>query len=391
MFLIFCVSNLVFTQDNNGDDSNRNTRTDPNPAASLTTETSTYHRTSLSREEGEDEDASQATLKLSRIRITAADDKGEAPQWMVDALKVGLVHATIPLEFTNVMQDNCAYFVEERPIPSISQQLQTDFPSENAAHEAYVTRPRRLFDGSLSILDETSTWALQRDDISRMKVISQLDRKFIVCVVDATSESNGGSQTSDYSKRILVLVDQHAASERVRVEGYLKTLCHHFLDAGDEESQTTFRVKLEPPRPVLLSRREVSMLRNNSQILQRWGFDLSWPESEIRDLNADQEVVLVHSVPQVVGEKVLTLFLFPNVTHSFTTSFSWETSCGISLENTQNSLESMMCFQPWDLEDRKPIKIAPYGTRRFAGVQRVYWSSSTPGHAEVSFIHLYTK
>jgi DNA mismatch repair ATPase MutL len=52
-----------------------------------------------------------------------------------------------------------------------------------------------------------------------MKVISQLDRKFIVCVVDATSESNESSQTSDCSKRILVLVDQHAASERVRVEG----------------------------------------------------------------------------------------------------------------------------------------------------------------------------
>jgi DNA mismatch repair protein MLH3 len=179
-----------------------------------------------------------------------------------------------------------------------------------------------------------------------MKVISQLDRKFIVCVVDATSESNGDSQTSDCSKRILVLVDQHAASERIRVEGYLKTLCHHFLDAGHEGSQTTFRVKLEPPRPVLLSRREVSMLRSSSQILQRWGFDLSWPESEIRDQNADQEVVLVHSVPQVVGEKVPILSLFLNGTHSFTNSFSWETSCGISLENTQNSLESMMHFQP---------------------------------------------
>jgi DNA mismatch repair ATPase MutL len=224
-------------------------------------------------------------LKLSRITIAAsisADDKGEAPQWMVDALKVGPVHATIS-EVTDVTKDNSAYFVEERPIPSFSQQVQTDFPSENVAHEAYITRPRRLFDGSLSILDETSTWALQRDDISRMKVISQLDRKFIVCVVDATSESNGDSQASDCSKRILVLVDQHAASERVRVEGYLKTLCHHFLDAGHKESQTTFRVKLEPPHPVLLSRREVSMLRSSSQILQRWGFDLSWPEIENRD------------------------------------------------------------------------------------------------------------
>ncbi len=152
-----------------------------------------------------------------------------------------------------------------------------------------------------------------------MKVISQLDRKFIVCVVDATSESHGSSQTSDCAKRILVLVDQHAASERVRVEGYLKTLCHHFLDAGRDGSQTTFRLKLEPPRPVLLGRREASILRSGTQILGRWGFDLSWPETEDRDRHTDQEVyeqVLVHSVPQVVGEKVRRI-VFVSERYSF--------------------------------------------------------------------------
>lgn len=284
--------------DNAGDDTNGNTWTDSNPGVAYIAETSTRHscfRTLLSREEeSEDEDIPQAAVKLSRLIIaasTSADDKGEAPQWMVDALK-----------------DNSAYFVEERPIPSILRRLQTDFPSEHVAHEAYATRPRRLFDGSLSILDETSTWSLQRGDISRMKVISQLDRKFIVCVVDAINESNENNQMSVCAKRILVLVDQHAASERVRVEGYLKSLCHHFLDAGRDGSQSTFRVELEPPRPVLLGRREASLLRGSTQMLGRWGFELSWPEPEDCDRNTDQEVyeqVLVHSVPQVVGEKLL--------------------------------------------------------------------------------------
>ncbi|KAH9076998.1 hypothetical protein EDB83DRAFT_2217806 [Lactarius deliciosus] len=269
---------------------------DPNPMSIA--ETITRHpcpRTLLSRE-GEDEDASHAIVKLSRISLTAGtstDDKGEAPLWIVDALK-----------------DNSAYFVEEQPIPSIPrQQLQTDFPSEYVMDEAYATRPRRLFDDSFSTLNETSTWSLHRGDISRMKVISQLDRKFIVCVVDAISESTEKSQTPDCAERMLVLVDQHAASERVRVEGYLKDLCHHFLGAGRDGGQSTFRVKLEPPRPVLLSRREASTLRGSTLILGRWGFGLSWPETEDRDQNTDQEVyeqVLVHSVPQVVSEKLLT-------------------------------------------------------------------------------------
>ncbi|KAH9061004.1 hypothetical protein EDB87DRAFT_1613192 [Lactarius vividus] len=281
---------------NNGSDEMNETWKDPNPI--FIAETSTRHpypRTSLSRE-GDDEDTSQAMVKFSRISLTTAtstDDKGEAPLWIVDALK-----------------DNSAYFVEERPIPSIpQQQLQTNFSSKYVTDEAYATRHRRLFDGSFSTPDETSTWSLQRGDISRMKVISQLDRKFIVCVVDAISESDERGQTPDCAKRILVLVDQHAASERVRVEGYLKDLCHHFLNAGRDGSRSTFRVKLEPPRPVLLSRREASILRSSTLVLGRWGFGLSWPETEDRDQNTDQEVyeqVLVHSVPQVVGEKLLT-------------------------------------------------------------------------------------
>ena len=101
MFLVFFVSNVVVDQDNSGDDTDGNAWADLNPALALITETSTRHScpgTVLGREEGEDEDTSQASLKLSRITIaaaTSAHDKGKAPQWMVDALKVGPVHDNI--------------------------------------------------------------------------------------------------------------------------------------------------------------------------------------------------------------------------------------------------------------------------------------------------------
>jgi DNA mismatch repair protein MLH3 len=168
-----------------------------------------------------------------------------------------------------------------------------------------VTNPS----GSLSFtFDETSTWRLQRDDLARMKVINQVDRKFIICAVDTTTESVDGGQVSDVSKRVLFLVDQHAASERVRVEGFLKTLCHHFLYPESNESQSAFFIELSPPRPILLSRREASILcRGPMSILERWGFNLSWPGSESGDQNTAQdayEQLLVHSIPQVVAEKV---------------------------------------------------------------------------------------
>ena len=141
-----------------------------------------------------------------------------------------------------------------------------------------------------------------------MKVINQLDRKFIVCVLDVIGESVDSSQTSDLPKRMLVLVDQHAASERVRVEGFLKTLCHHFLCPESSGNQSAFLAELNPPRPVILSRREASILcRDAKCILRRWGFELSLPESESRDQNTvpdAYEQVLVHSIPLVAGEKV---------------------------------------------------------------------------------------
>jgi DNA mismatch repair protein MLH3 len=145
-----------------------------------------------------------------------------------------------------------------------------------------------------------------------MKVINQLDRKFIVCIVDPIEESHDNGQAFDRPSRMLVLIDQHAASERVRVEGFLKTLCHSFLNIGSNGEQSVDRVELNPPYPILLSRREASILRGNQSILGRWCFDISWPESESRNPSIDQdthEQFLVHSVPRVVSEKVRSILI----------------------------------------------------------------------------------
>ncbi|KAI0306999.1 hypothetical protein B0F90DRAFT_1622599 [Multifurca ochricompacta] len=233
-------------------------------------------------------------VNLARRTSTVADfcnNEGEAPQWILDALQV-------------------AYLVKERPIPSVSQKLPNILSFSHVTHGVDVTHSDLLAHGSSSFTsDEASTWYLQRDDLARMKVINQLDKKFIVCAVDPLGERECDRQASDNPKRLLVLVDQHAASERVRVEGFLRTMCHYFLHPESTGSQSEFRVQLDPPRLILLSRKEASMLRGSARsILERWGFDLSWPESH--DQSADQEQdaygkVIVHSLPQVVSEKLL--------------------------------------------------------------------------------------
>lgn len=181
-------------------------------------------------------------------------------------------------------------------------------------------------------------------------MLNQLDRKFIVCTVDETRKSDDSRQESNIPRRMLVLVDQHAASERVRVEGFLRTLCHNFLNHDSNGGQSADRVELDPPRAIILSRKEASILRNTQSMLERWCFDLSWPESESCDHNFDQdkyEQFLVHSVPGVVSEKVRRATKHPSSNALFTplTSFSREMSSGISSKNTRPSRRLMVYYR----------------------------------------------
>jgi DNA mismatch repair protein MLH3 len=183
-----------------------------------------------------------------------------------------------------------------------------------------------------------------------MNVINQLDRKFILCAVDEINGNDDSRQESDNPRRMLVLVDQHAASERVRVEGFLRTLCHNFLDFEGNGSQSPDRVELDPPRAILLRRKEASILRSTQSILGRWCFGLSWPESKGCDQSIDQdeyEQFLVHSVPRVVSEKVRWRILPLCIVHPIYpfTSFSREMSSGISSKNTRLSRRLMVCYR----------------------------------------------
>jgi len=109
------------------------------------------------------------------------------------------------------------------------------------------------------------------------------------------------------------LIDQHAASERVRVECFLKKICLGFLQA-----EGIRRVELVPPKPVLLTRREVEILETKKSakgILTRWGFSFvsrptMYDEGKgegSEDRNTMYGQVQVDSVPEVISEKVSIL------------------------------------------------------------------------------------
>ncbi|GAB1519851.1 DNA mismatch repair protein [Rhizoctonia solani] len=134
-----------------------------------------------------------------------------------------------------------------------------------------------------------------RTDLQNSEVIAQVDAKFVACIFRVTSTS----------ERILVLVDQHAADERVRVERYLKALCIGFIRDKVDIMQ------LKPPVKILLTRKEANILTRPDTLnaLSRWGLciEIHLPDTlDVQTLAEDRDFcqVDVISVPDVVSKKV---------------------------------------------------------------------------------------
>ena len=160
-----------------------------------------------------------------------------------------------------------------------------------------------------------SSYRFSRDDLKEAVVVNQVDSKFIACLLpsdSATSDAGYGEATSSQGpSRTLVLVDQHAADERVRVEWLQREICLAYLrnDNGDGVE----RIVLDPPVPILLTRHEKVILQRSGDIrdsLASWGVEFSpISDAEGEECGFDDEnysQVTVTSVPEIVSNRVCT-------------------------------------------------------------------------------------
>ena len=147
---------------------------------------------------------------------------------------------------------------------------------------------------------ESQLMQFSKPDLQKAFVLGQVDRKFIACFIPKTAIESITEPTGT-----LVLIDQHAADERIRVERFIQTLC------GTSVSGPPTRT-LQPPKSILLTHHEAQALRGSQDFVSafsRWGFHFSEPNEEdsraLDDIQAKSYVqVEVQSVPDVVADKV---------------------------------------------------------------------------------------
>ncbi|KAG2155051.1 uncharacterized protein EDB93DRAFT_1130961 [Suillus bovinus] len=250
-------------------------------------------------------------LKKTQNPIQSACS-GPAPDKMPDWLQEALAA-------------NNAYATTEPKIPSLSLFANQASDDQGSAiiHSNHPLCCASAF-GTPYVQSESSSSEharirFHKGDLLKARVINQVDRKFIACLVDldhSTHQEHGkppNNLAADGST--LILIDQHAADERVRVERFLSEICSGFLrhcegTGGVEVSE------LSPGVPILLTRHEASRLATIEEVqsaFDRWGVrfeglaKLTSLESECaRDEVSDGYVqVFVRAIPAIVSDKLL--------------------------------------------------------------------------------------
>ncbi|KAI7367551.1 hypothetical protein KC354_g3347 [Hortaea werneckii] len=178
------------------------------------------------------------------------------------------------------------------------------------------------------------TAKLSKEALKDVQVIRQVDNKFILCKMPNSQADGKGARST------LVLVDQHAASERVILENLLQELCAP-IDAAsrsimsEHSGSHTPAVKtvlLERPQRFQISAQEAELFTGYMAHFARWGimYHLSPSNQTPRALAIDNpsarteaeqpRLIIVRALPPSIAERCT---LFPNLLIEMLRSEIW--------------------------------------------------------------------
>lgn len=161
---------------------------------------------------------------------------------------------------------------------------------------------------------------LSKISLAQAKIISQVDKKFILALIkptDPNSSRKRGQSIATDDQQILVLIDQHAADERIRVESLLADLC----TKPSPKMKNTMSVFAHKPaiatvlllKPLIfqIKSQEQRLFTTQAQHFANWGilYDLS-PQLGIGPQNPSSlktipqsHKISVKALPPVIAER----------------------------------------------------------------------------------------
>lgn len=254
------------------------------------------------------ETGKHGTSRRSLALPGALEGAPETPEWIRSALEVCVAGPLLlhSLELIDELQANDAWNLTSKRIPAIKPIPIPENFNPREGSSGHLCARRAIHD----LFTDTSIHRFRAEDLEHARVIQQVDTKFISCLMGSRA-----GERNDNEEPTLVLIDQHAADERVRVEGFLKEICEGFLRYDGQSTGVEVR-DLSPPAPILLTKLEAEKLSASSDMrraFSMWGidFDFSVHDKVSGDREEDEgggesayRQVYVRCVPEVVATKV---------------------------------------------------------------------------------------
>ncbi|KAG9336466.1 hypothetical protein JZ751_002813 [Albula glossodonta] len=112
-----------------------------------------------------------------------------------------------------------------------------------------------------------------KDMIHSMKVVHQVDKKFLACLISTRDQMD----TEKSDGNLLVLVDQHAAHERVRLESLVTESYEEDPESPGEKRLCSSCII--PPLEIEVTEEDLRLLRSCQPILRGHGLEIMFPET----------------------------------------------------------------------------------------------------------------
>jgi DNA mismatch repair protein MLH3 len=180
--------------------------------------------------------------------------------------------------------DNPVFGRTEKPISTMDTEFNYILPAHFSSHDCFKSI------GSLDTVQVSKfRGKLERRGLENAEVISQVDCKFILVKVNI-------NDTNDHDA--LVLIDQHAADERCRVEQLFREF---FVPAPPVETiAQNFRVRTIDIDTITfeVSPTEGNLFQKYSKYFSQWGIHYN---TELK--SGSSTVVLVTSLPSLIAER----------------------------------------------------------------------------------------
>ncbi|GAB1297644.1 MutL homolog 3 [Apodemus speciosus] len=206
------------------------------------------------------------------------------------------IHAACTKDLTTVAVDVLLGNVHRDAVAAVSEPLQSLFSEWN--NPVFARYPEVAVDVSsgqaeslaVKIHNVLYPYRFTKEMMHSVQVLQQVDNKFIACLMSTRMDEPGRA-----GGNLLVLVDQHAAHERVRLEQLI-------TDSYEKQAlQSTGRKKLLsstiiPPLAITVSEEQRRLLRSYHKQLEDLGLELLFPD-------ASDPSILVGKVPLCFVER----------------------------------------------------------------------------------------